>query len=403
MSRELDNAQYRGGTARALAALFFAAIILLSALLSTACRASGSTDSPAVSNGGSALAAPDTEDKDPSAADRAKPKVRCSIYPLYCFARAVGGGDIDLELLVPPGADLHSYEPDSRTMAGLAKADLVFYVGGDSDVWAEKLLDASSDGSHTRRLVKLIERVSPLPELESPGMEGLEDEHEHAHGQEAVGDEAHEHAHEEEAAGDEAHAHDHDHESDACCEAQEHGHEHDAELDEHIWTSPKRVLKIVQKMAEELSAIDPAHRTQYEKNAAAYSEKIRHLDQQISEIVRNGKRDILIFGDRFPLRYLTHDYGLRFDAAFPGCSSEIEPSVAGMKNLAERIRSEQIPVIFYLEFSNRRVAETLRESTGCRIMEYNSAHNVDAAQFKSGLDYVDIMESNLEALREALN
>lgn len=138
-------------------------------------------------------------------------------------------------------------------------------------------------------------------------------------------------------------------------------------------------------------------------NLESYLAELSSLDEAFTEVVKNGKRDLIIFGDRFPLRYFADAYGLRYDAAFPGCSEDSEPSVRTVMSLVEEVREQQIPVVFYIEFSSRKTADILAEETGAKPLMFHSCHNVSAQEMKDGATYMSLMRGNVEALREALN
>ena len=185
-------------------------------------------------------------------------------------------------------------------------------------------------------------------------------------------------------------------------EAHEHGQE-EAEMDEHVWTSPKNAMLIVQQLCATLCDIAPQNTQAYEGALSTYLADLKELDAAFEETVANGKRDLIVFGDRFPFRYFAHDYHLRYDAAFPGCSEDSEPSVRTVISLVDTIRAEQIPVIFYIEFSSRKTADVLAEETGAKELLFHSCHNVSAEELDAGATYLSLMWNNVAALKEALD
>ena len=279
-----------------------------------------------------------------------------SMFPQYDFARAVTGDKSDLTMLLKPGSESHSYEPTPKDMKKIQDADLFIYTGGENDVWADTLLESlGTKAPHTLKLLELVDAV------EEEIIEGMtaEDEEEHD--------------------------------------------EDESELDEHVWTSPLNAIKIVQAVCDEVCKIDEANASFYKANASAYISQIEKLDEQFSSITQNAKRNVIVFGDRFPLRYFADTYGLSYYAAFPGCATDVEASAATIKFLINKVKNENIPVVFTIEFSNGKIADTLCESTGARKLEFHSCHNVSADDLKKGETYVSIMQRNVSALEAALN
>ena len=187
---------------------------------------------------------------------------------------------------------------------------------------------------------------------------------------------------------------------------EEKGHDHEEsreeEADEHVWTSPVKAAEITEAIAQKMAELDPPNADNYLANAQDYEATILDLDAQFRQIAENAERKILVFGDRFPIRYFAEGYGLDYFAAFPGCSSESEPSASTLAFLIDKVREEEIPVVFSIEFSNGNIARAICESTGAVQRTYNSCHNVTKEQMENGATYVSLMSENLEAVREAL-
>ncbi len=183
-----------------------------------------------------------------------------------------------------------------------------------------------------------------------------------------------------------------------------HGHSHEeaAELDEHVWTSPKNAQIIVTQIAETLAEMDSANAETYRANAAAYNEELAELDAAFQLAVDEGVRKTIVFGDRFPFRYLADAYGLTYYAAFPGCATETEASASTIKFLIDTVRQENIPAVFHIELSNEKIADALCESTGAKKLAMHSCHNVTRDDFAKGVGYLELMWRNAESLREAL-
>ena len=160
--------------------------------------------------------------------------------------------------------------------------------------------------------------------------------------------------------------------------------------------------KIVAAIKDKLIEISPEKRSVYEENAKNYIDILTNLDTRFQEVVKTSDRKTVIFGDRFPLRYFVDDYDLSYFAALPGCSEQTEASSRTIAFLIDKVKSEQIPVIFKIELSSGKVAQTIANETDAKILTFNSAHNISAEDFKNGITYATIMEHNLEALSEAL-
>ena len=174
------------------------------------------------------------------------------------------------------------------------------------------------------------------------------------------------------------------------------------EYDEHIWTSPVEAEKLCRTICDALCAADPAHAADFRANLAEYLTELSELDADFRQVCREKKRDLLVFGDRFPLLYFCREYGLRYRAAFHGCSSDTEPSLYTLKFLIDKVREEQIPVVYALELSSQRVAEAIAETTGTRVVTFYSCQTVSAADWAAGEGYLSLMRRNVAALREGI-
>jgi zinc transport system substrate-binding protein len=191
--------------------------------------------------------------------------------------------------------------------------------------------------------------------------------------------------------------HDHDHDHD-------YNHDHDHGLyDEHVWTSPRNAIRIVEALTAKLAELDPDNADYFHRNAAMYIRELDALDAAFAQVVSEGVRTTLIFGDRFPFAYFTEAYGLTAYAAFPGCANETYVSPATVAFLIDKVRDEGIPVVFYIELSNRQIADVIAEATGVTLLELHSAHNITHADYTAGITYLEIMYRNVEQLRKALS
>ena len=283
-------------------------------------------------------------------------------FPSYDFARAVvkDNKDVELKMLLKPGAESHDFEPTPQDIIDIKNSDLFIYTGGESDEWISDILD-DIDTDKT----KVIKMMNLVDTLEEEIVEGMEDEE-----------------HEEE---------------------EEHHDEEEVEYDEHVWTSPVNAIKIVNALRDEVVSIDNDNKKIYEDSAKEYTDKLEKIDNEFKDIVKNAKRKEIIFGDRFPLRYFVDEYNLKYYAAFPGCSAQTEASAKTISYLVDKVKEDKIPVVFHIELSNGKIAEAISKETGAKVLEFNTAHNISQKDFDAGVTYVDIMEENTKVLKEALN
>ncbi len=312
-----------------------------------------------------------------------KIKVVATIFPVYDFLREIGGDKIDLTMLMTPGAETHSYEPTPKDMKTVSNADFFAYVGGDSDEWVDKILDGNKNDK-----MKVVTLMDCVKTVDEEHVEGMEEEHDHDHDEDVDGKD------------------DSDKDKDEHDEHDEHDHDHDGdepEQDEHVWTSPKNAIEIVKKLTSELSKVDPDNANYYKENSKNYIKKLENLDKKFEDVVKNGKRKEIIFGDRFPFRYFVDRYGLKYYAAFPGCSTDTEASASTVAFLTNKVKEDKIPVIFHIELSNNKIAKSIAEATGAKMLQLNAVHNVTKEDFEKGETYLSLMEKNLKPLEEALN
>ncbi|MBO5460337.1 MAG: zinc ABC transporter substrate-binding protein [Ruminococcus sp.] len=341
------------------------AVILLLVTNLTACQtASGQT----------------TDDR----SEREKISVVTTIFPQYDFVREVAGDNVELQMLLKPGEETHSYEPTPQDIIAILHADLFIYVGGENDVWVEEILEMPEMKEvHTLKLVDCVDTLS---------------EHEHEHTEEC--EEEHEHIVE----CEEEHSH-----TETCRITIEHEHtgEEEAEegvhtFDEHVWTSPVNAISITEHITEELCELDSVNAKIYEENCKTYIVKLEELDEQFHEVVESAKNHTLLFGDRYPFKYFEEEYGLSHYAAFSGCASDTEPSAAIMAYLIDKVEEEQIPVVLKMELSNESISQAIAEATGTEVKVFYSCHNLSAEQFEAGENYLSMMQENVNTLKEAL-
>ena len=358
-------------------------VLLLCLLLFTACAEDNS--------GGVVIDVPTMEDINENVlVEEDRISVITTIFPQYDFIRQIAGDRVNLQMLISPGAEAHAFEPTPSDMVAMLEADLFVYTGGHGEGWIDTILGALENDS--LKVVALLDLVDHLLTEDH--------DHDHSHGHSHSHDHGHDHGHSHDHSHDHGHSHDHSHDH---SHSHDHGHHHNHDYDEHVWTSPRNAIIIVEELVEVLVVLDPENSDYFRENAAYFIAQLEELEQAFHEVVAQGVRQTVVFGDRFPFRYLMHDLGLSVHAAFPGCSAETTASPATIAGLIETVRHEQIPVIFYVEFSSRLIANTIAEDTGASLLELHSAHNVSAADFAAGVTYLDIMWRNVEQLREALS
>ncbi len=282
-------------------------------------------------------------------------------FPAYDFARQLAGDKANIRMLLSPGAEAHSYEPTPRDMIDIQNCDLFIYAGGENEAWVTDMI--SSLELDQSKVIAMLDAVSPLRE---ETVEGMESDHHH----------------------DEACGHDHIHNTEG--------------YDEHVWTSPKNAALISRAIADRLCAADPANAADYSARCALYESRLMKLDTEIRSMIGGAKRRTMVFGDRFPVRYFTEEYGLEYFAAFPGCSADTEPSAATIAFLIDKVKEQDIPVVFSIELSNGRLAAAIAEATGAKVLTFTSCHNLTKEEFLAGATYISLMENNLANLQEAL-
>lgn len=308
--------------------------------------------------------------------EKDKLKIVTTIFPYYDFARQITADTVDLILVVPAGMDSHSFEPTPADMRTIQEADILICNGGAMEHWLREVLEAV-DTSHMT-IVTMMDYVDVYEEELVEGMEDTEHDHEPAHDHEP----------------------DHDHAKDYI---DRDGHEEEIEYDEHIWTSPVNAMRMVEIIQDTLVEANPSEAEGYQTNAKSYLAQLEEVDAGFRQVRENGKRNMIILGDKFPFRYLAEEYRLDYRAAFSGCSTDTEPSAQTIAYLIDKVREEKIPVIYYLELSSHRVADIIGEESGAEALLLHSCHNVTRTEFENGVTYVQLMQQNIENLRKGLD
>ncbi len=326
-----------------------------------------------------------------------------TIFPEYDWVMNIIGdnpANAGVTMLLDTGVDLHSYQPTASDILKVSSCDMFIYVGGESDGWVH---DALKEATNKDMVVINLLDVLGDSVKEEEVVEGMqESEHEHDHDHDHEDGDEHDHEHEDEDADE----HDHEHEDEDDDHDHEHHHEEgEVEYDEHVWLSLRNAAALTEYISEQLQKIDAANADTYKSNTDSYVEKLNALDKQYSDVVSNASVKTLLFGDRFPFRYLTDDYGLSYYAAFVGCSAETEASFETITFLAGKVDELSLSSVMTIEGPDHRIAETIvqtTESKDQKILTMDSMQSVTAKDVESGVTYLSIMESNLTALTEAL-
>ena len=267
----------------------------------------------------------------------------------------------EVTMLLDNGVDLHSYQPTADDIIKISDCDLFIYVGGESDGWVEDALKEA-----TNKEMQVINLLDVLGEQvkEEEVVEGME------------------------------------------AEEEESEDEDEPEYDEHVWLSLKNAETLCNAITDALEEIDPANKDAYAANAASYLEKLAALDGEYQTVVDNAARKTVLFGDRFPFRYLVDDYGLSYYAAFAGCSAETEASFETISFLAGKVDELRLPCVLTIEGAQHKIAETIVQNTAEKnqsILTLDSMQSTTSTDVANGTTYLSVMESNLDVLKQALN
>jgi len=285
--------------------------------------------------------ASDSEKEVPAVKDTKSDKLQvvATLFPQYDFARQIAGDMAEVTLLLPPGVESHSFEPTPSDIIKINESELFVYTGEYMEPWSQKIIDSMQDSGSRSTVLDV-----------SQGIELVKTE----------------------------------------------------EIDPHFWTDPLTAKVMVANIRDALSRVDPTNADYYKENAVKYIAELDALDAEFKTIVSSGKRDEIIFGSRFALYYFTKRYGLSYESAFDSCSSETEPSARTVAGLIEEIRKEQIPVIYYAEMEDPKVAKSISAETGAKLLLFHSCHNVTKEEWKAGATYLSLMKQNAENLKEGL-
>lgn len=288
-----------------------------------------------------------------------KLKVVATLFPQYDFVREIAGDKADITLLMSPGVESHSYEPSPADIIKINESDLFIYTGKYMEPWAQSIIDGVES--------KDIEILNVSQNITLDKSEDNEDHHDH--------DEEDEHSEE------------------------EHAHEYDP----HVWTSPINAKIMVENILKELCELDPENTDYYKQRAENYLNELNDLDNEFKEIFASAKRKEIIFAGKFALHYFAEEYGMEYESAFDSCSTETEPSVKVIAELIDEIKEKNIPVVYYPELTDPKVARSISDETGAEMMLLHSCHNLSKDEFKGGATYLSLMKKNAENLKVGLN
>ena len=288
-----------------------------------------------------------------------KIQIIATLFPQYDFAKQIGGDKVEVKLLLPPGTESHTYEPTPQDMVTISNSDLFIYTGEEMEPWAESLISGIKTDIKVLDLSKTVDLIH-IEEFEET--EDDEEEHEHEH----------EHHHE---------------------------HEHEHEYDPHIWLNPLNAVEMVKSIEEQLIEIDPTNADFYRNNAEKYMSEIQQLDIEFENTIKENNIKKIAFGGAFAYAYFIERYDLDYISAYETCGENAEPSTIKIKNVIDYIKKNNIPVIFYKEYTTGNVARTISEATGAKMVVFNTVHNVSKEEIEAGESYVSIMRKNLEGFK----
>ena len=287
-----------------------------------------------------------------------------TIFPEYDWVRQILGenqANVDLTMLLDKGVDLHSYQPSADDMVKVSKCDLFIYIGGESDIWVDDALKSAQNKN--MKVINLLDVLGNSVKEEEQ-VEGMQ------------------------------------------AEEEEEGEEEGPEYDEHVWLSLKNAKTLCSSIADALCEIDSKNADVYKKNLNEYTKNLDALDKEYQQAVNGAKYDTLVFGDRFPFRYMVDDYSLKYYAAFVGCSAETEASFETIKFLANKVDELGVTTVLTIEDPKHKIAQTVVENTkekNQKILALNSMQSVTSDDVKNGETYLNVMQSNIDVLKQALN
>ncbi len=292
--------------------------------------------------------------------DSGKLQIVTTNFAEYDWVRSIVGSTDSFEItMLGGGVDLHSFQPSAADIITITESDMFVYVGGESDTWVGDVLKGSKNDN--MEILSLMDILGENAKIEEH-IEGMESESS--------------------------------------------GEEEEDEYDEHVWLSLKNAVVFCEKIESSIEKLDPDNKNEYKGNFENYKQRLTDLDKQYSDMIDNAAKNVLVFGDRFPFRYMTSDYGLEYYAVFSGCSAETEASFETITFMADKIDSLSLDCVITIEGSDKKLAETIIQNTKSKsqkILTLNSMQSVSMSDIENGETYLGVMEENLTVLSEALN
>ena len=273
--------------------------------------------------------------------DDNKLQITTTIFPYYSIANEVCSEDCNIIMLIKPGSESHTYEPTTEDIMAIKNSDVFIYTGGESDKWVETII--SSVDTNKTKIIKVMDYIEPI-------------------------------------------------------QAEHHG---EISYDEHVWTSLRNTGIISQIICDFLCEINPEAKDKYISNTEIFINELNDLDTQFKEVIEVSNKTV-VFADRFPFSYFAKDYNLNYVSAFESCAEESEPSIQSMTDIINTVKQENVKNVFYIEFSNQKIADSICEETGTNKLLFHSCHNVSMEDFNNGVSYLSLMKNNLKNLKEAL-
>ena len=324
-----------------------------------------------------------------------KISIVCTTFPQYDWVKNILGEEAErfyVTLLLDNGVDVHSYQPAVKDIATAGSSDLFIYVGGESDTWVEDALKEAKNKD--LKAINLMETLDNFVKEEEV-VEGMQEE------RKSLG-----HSHEKSSKEKQEQTQKESHENSQEINGQKEAADEEPEYDEHIWLSIRNAEIMVKNIEKAIEQLDSDNAKVYQNNAENYIKKLDTLDKQYANTIQNAKYKAILFGDRFPFRYMADDYDLKYYAAFAGCSAETMAGFETVTFLAKKADELRLPVILTIENSDGRIAEAVKSNTtkkNQKILAMNSLQSVTKEQIADGITYLQVMQENLSVLSEALN
>lgn len=324
-----------------------------------------------------------------------KISIVCTTFPQYDWVKNILGEEAErfnVTLLLDNGVDMHSYQPTVKDIATAGSSDLFIYVGGESDTWVEDALKEAKNKD--LKAINLMETLDNSVKEEEV-VEGMQEE------RKSLG-----HSHEKSSKEKQEQTQKESHENSQEINGQKEAADEEPEYDEHIWLSIRNAEIMVKNIEKAIEQLDSDNAKVYQTNAENYIKKLDTLDKQYANTIQNAKYKAILFGDRFPFRYMADDYDLKYYAAFAGCSAETMAGFETVTFLAKKADELRLPVILTIENSDGRIAEAVKSNTtkkNQKILAMNSLQSVTKEQLADGITYLQVMQENLSVLSEALN